>query len=272
MTGLHVESSRPTGRPRPTALLFVHGAWHGAWCWQEHFLPYFAGHGYPSHAVDLRGHGRSPGADRLRHIGLADHVADLEPVVRRLGPRVVLVGHSMGGSVVQKYLETRPAAGGVLLASLPPASALPVALRMAVRHPLALLRANLTRSLWPLVASPALAREAFFSPDIPDERLLRYVERLQDESYRAFLDVVALDRRRPRRIRTPMLVVGADRDTFLTRGEVRATARAFGTTARFFPTAHDMMLEDGWSLVADHVRRWCDGLAQPDTTVPAIRS
>ena len=20
------------------ALVFVHGAWHGAWCWQEHFI------------------------------------------------------------------------------------------------------------------------------------------------------------------------------------------------------------------------------------------
>ena len=24
-----------------TPILFVHGAWHGAWCW-ENFLPYFA--------------------------------------------------------------------------------------------------------------------------------------------------------------------------------------------------------------------------------------
>ena len=22
----------------PVPLLFVHGSWHGAWCWDEHFL------------------------------------------------------------------------------------------------------------------------------------------------------------------------------------------------------------------------------------------
>jgi len=27
----------------PTPLLFVHGACHAAWCWDEHFLDYFAG-------------------------------------------------------------------------------------------------------------------------------------------------------------------------------------------------------------------------------------
>jgi hypothetical protein len=32
--------------PHPTPLLFVHGAAHGAWCWDEHFLDFFAEKGY----------------------------------------------------------------------------------------------------------------------------------------------------------------------------------------------------------------------------------
>lgn len=31
---------------RPIPLLFVHGAWHAAWCWDERFLDYFADVGY----------------------------------------------------------------------------------------------------------------------------------------------------------------------------------------------------------------------------------
>ena len=34
---------RKSGGMRP--LLFVHGAFTGAWCWSEHFLPYFAKQG-----------------------------------------------------------------------------------------------------------------------------------------------------------------------------------------------------------------------------------
>jgi pimeloyl-ACP methyl ester carboxylesterase len=43
----------------PAPLLFVHGGWHGAWCWDEHFLRFFADKGYQALAVSLRGHGNS---------------------------------------------------------------------------------------------------------------------------------------------------------------------------------------------------------------------
>ncbi len=42
---------------RSTPLLFVHGgAFHGgAWCWDDHFLDYFAERGYHALALNLRG-------------------------------------------------------------------------------------------------------------------------------------------------------------------------------------------------------------------------
>ncbi len=49
MLSLEVISQQPQSNARPTPLLFVHGAWHGAWCW-ENFLPYFAQHGYQTQA------------------------------------------------------------------------------------------------------------------------------------------------------------------------------------------------------------------------------
>jgi pimeloyl-ACP methyl ester carboxylesterase len=41
----------------PVPLLFVRGAWHGAWCWDEHFLEFFVDKGYRAVALSLRGHG-----------------------------------------------------------------------------------------------------------------------------------------------------------------------------------------------------------------------
>jgi pimeloyl-ACP methyl ester carboxylesterase len=41
-------------------------------------------------------------------------------VAERLPTPPVVIGHSMGGFVVQKYLETHQAPAGVLLASIPP--------------------------------------------------------------------------------------------------------------------------------------------------------
>ena len=42
---LEVITREPETDARPTPVLFVHGMFHGAWCWDEHFLPYFAQHG-----------------------------------------------------------------------------------------------------------------------------------------------------------------------------------------------------------------------------------
>ena len=257
---LEVISRHPPGRAHPVPLLFVHGAWHGAWCWAEHFLDYFASCGFASHALSLRGHGRSEGRGRLRWTRLAEYVADLALVAARLPSPPVVAGHSLGGAVVQKFLETHEAVAGVLMASVPPAGALAATWRLARRHPLLLAKVNLTATLFPLVASPSLAREAFFSRGLPDERVSVYAGRLQDESYLAFLDVLGLDLPRPEAVvDVPILVLGAAEDTFFTPREVEATARAYGTRAEIFTEmAHDMMLEPGWQGVAERIVRWLE--------------
>jgi pimeloyl-ACP methyl ester carboxylesterase len=259
---IHKVSSRPPVASSETAVVFVHGAWHGGWCWSEQFLPYFAEHGHPAHAFDLRGHGQSDGATTLRRNRIADYVADLKSVVDGLGGSPVLIGHSMGGVVVQKYLETEAAAGAVLLATLPPAGGLLVAARLARRYPMAMLKVLATRSLCPLVATPERAREMFFSKEIGTTRLIEHHARLQDESFRVFLELIALIRPRPERVQVPVLVLGAHRDSIITPAEIAATAAAYGTTPTLFPTAHDMMLDDGWQEVADHILQWLADIAQ----------
>ena len=57
---LEVIDKGPSRESDKAPLLFVHGAWHGAWGWDEHFLDFFAAKGYRSLAVSLRGHGKSP--------------------------------------------------------------------------------------------------------------------------------------------------------------------------------------------------------------------
>jgi pimeloyl-ACP methyl ester carboxylesterase len=244
-------------KDRTTPLVLVHGAWHGAWCWEEHFVPFFRRAGFAVHTLNLREHGDAVNRGRLRWVGIADYVRDVAALTASLGAPPVLVGHSMGGLVVQKYLERHPAAAGVLLASVPPAGALATTLRIARRRPKAFLKANATLSLYPFVETPELAREHFFSATMPREQVLTYFRRLQDESYRAFLDMLAFQLPRPRRVSAPMLVLGGADDTIFRPYEVRATARAYRTTATIFPDmAHDMMLERGWQAVAEAILGW----------------
>src|SRR5260221_2029224 len=239
-------------------LLFVHGAWHGAWCWEEHFLGYFADRGWQVKAIDLRGHASARARKRLRWTRLAEYVADLAEAAAAMPEPRVVIGHSMGGIVVQKYLESHTPAAAVLVASVPPAGVLLTTLRFLSRHPLKFLKANLTMSLWPIVETPELAREMFFTRVMRDSEVRALHDRLQDESYLAYLDMLGLDLPRPAAAaKVPMLVVGGREDRFFSPREVKRTATAYGADLEIFPDlAHDLMLGPGWQVVAGHLNAW----------------
>ena len=254
---LEVISRSPKKQEHTVPILFVHGAWHAAWCWQDTFLEYFSENGWEVHALSLRGHGESEGREKLRWWSIADYVSDVAQIAGSLDREPIVVGHSLGGLVVQKYLESHSAAAAVLLASVPPSGILRFNLRIIRRHPLVWLLMNALMSAYPLVAKPEYAREWFFSPGISGEQLVRYHSRIQNESYRAILDALVLNLPNPSKVKTTVQVLGAENDAIFSVEEVRATARAYGVEATIFPAmAHNMIVEPGWRDVADTIMSW----------------
>ena len=269
---LEIISKYPGDNQHPTPLLFVHGTLCTASCWDVHFLDYFAQHGFASHAVNLRGHGNSEGRERLRWTRIADFVRDVTDVVRQLPSPPILIGHSMGGFITQKYLEDHDAPAAVLLSSPSPAGLLPTAIRNARRHPLVFAKVTLTLSLLPFIATPQLAGEAFLSRDLPDEKLLEYWKQMQDDSFMAFLDMVALDLPKPAKVKTPLLVLGVARDNMIAPREIEATARAYNTQAEIIPdVAHNSMLDPRWQTVADRILAWLDERAAVNPSAQLAR-
>ncbi|MGH3676329.1 MAG: alpha/beta hydrolase [Mycobacterium sp.] len=242
----------------PVPLLFVHGPWHGAWCWDEHFLDFFADNGFRAVAVSLRAHGKSATSQRLRTCSIADYVDDVKTAADQLGSEPVVVGHSMGGFVVQKYLEAHHAPAGVLMTSAPPQGTVRASLRLMARHPWAgLIKPNTYGNSLDVVNTPRLARGHLFCAQTPGHVVADCIARLQPESGRAMFDMMYRDLPQPERISTPLLVLGAVDDGAFTKDEVSATARAYGTDAEFFPDmGHNMMLEPGWAAVAERIVQW----------------
>jgi len=200
---------------------------------------------------------------------IADYVQDLANVASQLPGPAVVISHSMGGSIVQKYLEDHPAPAAVLLASAPPAGVLPAFLRSAKRHPLVFATRNLTLRLYPAVATSKLAREFFLSEDMPEEQLLLYGKQLQDETTMASVDRMGLDLPKTEKVRTPLLVLGGSRDNILRPSEMEATDRACRVPHEFFPeTTHNMMLESRGQAVAERVLAWLIGRQLMQEWVP----
>ena len=253
---LEVISYQPEHKTFDTPLLFVHGAWHAAWCWEE-FLPYFAEQGYEAHALSLRGHGGSEGHERLRWHSGQDYVTDVAQIAQTFSTPPVVIGHSMGGYVVQKYLETHEAPAGILLASIPSSGIWGFGLRHLWRYPWPFLKAHLLLNAWHMIGTLPVAHDAFFSPQMPLEEVNRHFVRMQSESFRLEMDALLLNLPRPQQVKSPMLVLAAENDNVFTVAEEEKTAQAYGTTAVIFPNmAHDMMLEPGWQQVADHMIGW----------------
>jgi hypothetical protein len=250
-----------TWKPDPitheTPLLFVHGATLDYRWWDEHFMAYLAKHGYACHAMSLQGHESDKGwfnwhSPRMRTY--ADNVAE---VAQRLNCPPVVVGHSMGGFVVQKYLERYHAPAAILLASVPSFGFWRVTLRLMKQHMPGIIwdGVRLKRNI--LRPTPEQLRYICFSPDAPDYFVREYHSRLHWESILALLDMLVLDLPHTKRVHTPMLVLGAANDTTIKAPDVRATARAYGADCAIIPDVpHSMIHEHGWQQVADWMLVW----------------
>jgi pimeloyl-ACP methyl ester carboxylesterase len=242
----------------PVPLLFVHGGWHAAWCW-DHFLDFFAAAGYRAVALSLRGHGASPITKRFHSCSIADYVDDVRATADDLGGQPVLIGHSLGGFVVQRYLENRRAPAAVMVASVPPQGVFGLAMRVWRHHPLISFRSLVTGNLAGFIGTPALAREHLFSANTAEDIVESCAARVQSESLRASVVDPLFRRVRSSRVTTPVLVLGARDDGLVTNTEVHATARAYQTEAEFFPDmGHNMMVEPGWTHVAERIHTWLE--------------
>ncbi|WP_101949996.1 alpha/beta hydrolase [Mycobacterium sp. 3519A] len=247
------------GHTRRHPLVLVHGAWHANWCWEDNFVDFFVDRGFRVLAPSLRGHGKSALGKPLRLCSIRDYVTDVAAVVETLPSPPILVGHSIGGFVVQKYLESHEAPAAVLMASTPPRGGqLGSLFRSIRRHPWRSTKFALTAQPRHLCGSPAGVRELFFGADVPASLVDAFATRIQPDSTRAMMfDTVVGDLVDTKKIHTQMLVVGGECDQVYPPRHVRRTAAAYGTQPVLFPGAgHELMLEPQWRAVAGYIETW----------------
>jgi pimeloyl-ACP methyl ester carboxylesterase len=247
---LHRSPASGTGK---APLLFVHGLGHGAWCW-EHWLDAAADAGHPVAAVSLRGHGGSQG--RLRTALLRQYVDDVVEAATALPRPPVLVGHSMGGLVVQRVLARYAAPAAVLVAPVPAHPAVGSLLAIARRHPTDALRIVAGGSL-PLrpeylvhELDPASARSV--SDRCGGESALVQYQLLMHRPARSPLGA------------PPVLVLATPDDRLVPIRDVRATAARYGAELREFPgMGHDLMLDARWREPLEAMLDWLTKAAPP---------
>jgi len=170
----------------------------------------------------------------------------------------VLVGHSLGGVIVQRWLKHHEAPGAVLMGSGPPQGMLPSSVGMWLRNPLLVMELAMAQAFGPTAGSIEATRKTLFSDDLPAATVKRHLARGSAESLRVAMELIWPEFPGPNWNRKmPLLVLGAENDFFLSPTMVKATAEVYGTRAEIIPNlAHAMMLEAEWRLVAERILRW----------------
>jgi pimeloyl-ACP methyl ester carboxylesterase len=248
---LHVLSHVPQNPTLAPPVLLVHGAFTNAECW-SHFLEDFEQHGIEVHALSLRGHGKSGGL--LDASGVFEYVSDIRHVAKQLSRPPVLVGHSMGGYLVQLYARMYPLESMVLMASLPPWGLGAVLGALAWRNPEDWWR-FLQYSWQPSSLEPEDSAWKIVLGTAPDSRWVKRWEP-QRESLRSAweLSIPLL----PFPLRPPKtLVLGATGDRLIAPSVVQATAAYYDAQLEWFEIqGHAMMLDREWRQVSAVLRAW----------------
>lgn len=237
-------------------ILFIHGGFHGAWCWADHFMPWFSSHGFDCHAISYRDHGESARTGRHGEWRLKDYVDDVRWAAAQLPEKPILVGHSLGGSIAQKLAKEGGYPALILLAPSPIGGSNRAALRMLFTFPGPMFRSLTTGDL--TAAIPAFL-SFFVSADLPEAERDRIAARCSGlSSLKAANDAFYLDCPEPEDLGIPVLVASGMKDWSIPQYKNARLANAYGGEHIVVPTAHDIMCDTHWQSAADQILDWLE--------------
>ena len=240
------------------AVIMVHGAFCGGWA-MEPFRRMFEAAGYDCLTPDLRGHGAGQDRSGTAGLSMSNYAADIAALVRSQPVAPILVGHSMGGLVVQMAASRAPVSALVLLAPSPPWGIAGGSLEEAASA----LSLYALGPFWLQAIEPDYAAARLYSLDRLDRDERKAVfARMVPESGRAMWETLNwwLDpfmTTRVGAIAAPSLAVSGGRDLIHPTYTVKQTAAQIGAETLDFPEmSHWLISEPGWDAVAKACLDW----------------
>lgn len=237
-------------------MVFVHGIYHGAWCWEEKFFGYFLSRGHSCHAVQLPSTRDLPkGVKPLEY-----YAKIVREYAQKLSPAPVLVGHSMAATIVSDIVQETPNWRAVLMGP-PTKEGLLNGTKQTIRnHPLLYLKALLTMNIDHLYHSDAIIRRFFLSAPIDDGEYARYAAKMRNgHEALSILNTLMAYKPRPRpQVGPGVLVMGGELDRSVSRADLEQVASWHpNSTVMTIPgVSHDMMLEKNWEAAAKAIADW----------------
>ncbi|MFC1720698.1 alpha/beta hydrolase [Patescibacteria group bacterium] len=248
-------------------ILFVHGIMVGGWCWDK-YKKFFEERGYRCIAPNLRYHdgGQSVKPDsRLGSLSILDYVDDLEKEIRALnlprGEKPIIIGHSMGGLLLQKLAERGLAEIAIAIAPAPPRGISPIS-RFTLKNFFGM---RIPFTFWKSPIGITFNGLKFMALEFtPPEEQKTVFEKTGYESGRVMLELslsfldphktIGVDEKK---VACPMLVMSAENDKILVPATVKKIAKKYNAEYKNFPGhAHWIISEPNWEEGAEYAYDW----------------
>ena len=250
-------------------IVLIHGMFMNSLCW-EHWIERYQARGYKCFTPAWPGRDKPVETLRNDHpdpklpqLQLSDVVEHLDGFVRSLDEKPALIGHSMGGLVVQLLLQRDLAAAGVAIDPAPPQG--------VFTTKWSFIKANLPAINPLLLHRPALMsfkqfQYAFVNTLPEDEQRADYDRYVVPESRRvptqSLTSVGRVDFRRPH---PPLLITAGQKDHIIPASLNRTNFLKYRGSSvvdfKEFPGRdHFLIGERGWEQVADYCLDWLEKL------------
>ncbi len=248
-------------------IVFVHGMFMTPLCWEQ-WVNYYQAKGYQCLAPAWPGRDQSIDALRKNHpdpqlgkLTLTHIVEHFTGVIGKLGDKPVIIGHSMGGLIVQILLQRDLAAAGVAIDSAPPAGVFTT-------------RFSFLKSNWPMINPLISGHEprqmsfedfqyAFVNTLPLAEQQAAYNKYVVPESRmvpRESLGGIAkVDFKKPH---APLLLTAGSDDNIIPAPLNKANYEKYRPSAsitdfkEFAGRTHFIIGQKGWEEVADYTLAW----------------
>lgn len=246
-------------------VLFIHGMFMTPLCWQE-WLAYYQAKGYEALAPAWPNRDQSVQMLRQMHpdaqlgkLGLADVVTHYTAILSSMPAQPVLIGHSMGGLVVQILLEKGWGAAGIAINSAPPMGVFTT-------------QWSFIKSNWPMI-NPFISghqphlmtfpqfQYAFVNGLPLAEQQTAYDTQVVPESRRvprqSLTSVAQIDYKQQKK---PLLFIAGTTDQIIPPSLNRTNYRKYNPSLtdfqEFAGRTHYIIGQKGWQEVADHTLTW----------------